>query len=97
MMAQTLQSPGRMAREPGDYTLRRVFQIALTAELMRLGITAQRAGNLAALFIDRGGERPAVWRSNPDHPHRLPRHMFANGATVLIANKDRLRPILRVP
>jgi hypothetical protein len=58
--------------------LRRVFQITLTTELMRLGITAQRAGNLTARFIDRGGERPAVWRSNPYHPHRLPRHMFVN-------------------
>jgi hypothetical protein len=76
------------------FTLRRVFQIALTAELMRLGVTAQRAGNLAALFTDQDGERPAVRRSNPDHAHRLPGYLFANGSTVLVANKDRFGPII---
>jgi hypothetical protein len=75
-------------------TLRRVFQIALTAELMRLGVTAQRAGNLAALFTDQGGERPAVRPSNPDYAHRLPGHLFANGSTVLVANKGRFGPII---
>jgi hypothetical protein len=30
--------------------------------LMRLGVTTQRAGNLAAMFTDQGGERPADWR-----------------------------------
>jgi hypothetical protein len=75
-------------------TLRRVFQIALTAELMRLGVLAQRAGNLAALFTDQGGERPAVRPSNPDYAHRLPGHLFANGSTVLVANKGRFGPII---
>jgi hypothetical protein len=75
-------------------TLRRVFQIALTAELMRRGVTTQRAGNLAALFTDHGGERPAAWHSNPDHAHRLPGHLFPNGSTVLVANKDRFGPIV---
>jgi hypothetical protein len=75
-------------------TLRRVFQIALTAELMRLGVTAQRAGNLAALFTDQGGERPAAWPDNPDHVYRLPGHLFASGSTVLVANQGRFGPII---
>jgi hypothetical protein len=77
-------------------TLRRVYQIALTAELMRLGVAAQRAGNLAALFTDHGGEEPADWRSNPDYVHRRSAHLFETGCTVLVANKDdrRFGPII---
>jgi hypothetical protein len=77
-------------------TLRRVYQIALTAELMRLGVAAQRAGNLAALFTDQGGEKPADWRSNPDYMLRRPGHLFESGCTVLVANKDdsRFGPII---
>jgi hypothetical protein len=77
-------------------TLRRVYQIALTAALMRLGVAAQRAGNLAALFTDQGGEKPADWRSNPDYVHRRPGHLFESGCTVLVANKDdgRFGPII---
>jgi hypothetical protein len=75
-------------------SLRRVFQIALTAELMRLGVNAQRAGNLAALFTDQGDERPAAWRNGSGHAHRLPGHLFANGSTVLVANKARFGPVI---
>jgi hypothetical protein len=32
--------------------------------ILRVWVTAQRAGNLAALFTDQGGERPAAWRNN---------------------------------
>jgi hypothetical protein len=69
-------------------TLRRVLQIALTAELTRLGVTRQRAGNLAALFTDQGGEKPADWRSHPDFQVRVAGHLFPSNGTVLVANMD---------
>jgi hypothetical protein len=76
-------------------TLRRVYQIALTAELMRLGVAAQRAGNLAALFTDQGGEKPA------DCVATLTvcfagRDTCLRAAAVLVANKDdsRFGPII---
>jgi len=76
-------------------TLRRIFQIGLTAELMRRGTTAQRAGNLAAMFTDQGSERPAEWRRDRDHAHRRPGHLFPSGGTILVANKDgRFDPII---
>jgi hypothetical protein len=75
-------------------TLRRVFQIALTAELMRLGVAAQRAGNLAALFTDQGSEKLAAWRDNPGHAQRLAGHQFASGSAMLVANRDRFGPVV---
>jgi hypothetical protein len=69
-------------------TLRRVFQIALTAELTRLGVMAQRAANLAAMFTDRGGEKPANWRSHPNYVAREAGQLFPSGGTILLANKD---------
>ena len=62
---------------------------------MRLGVTAQRAGNLAAIFTDQGGERSADWRSEPDHMDRTAGHLFPNGSTSLVAGKDgTLDPII---
>lgn len=69
-------------------TLRRVLQIALTAELKRLGVMAQRAANLAAMFTDQGGEKPADWRCHPGCVPREAGRLFPAGGTVLVANKD---------
>ena len=76
-------------------TLRRIFQVVLTAELMRRGVAAQRAGNLAALFTDQGDERPADRRGDPEHAPRPAGHLFPSGRTILLANQDgRLEPIV---
>lgn len=76
-------------------TLRRIFQVVLTAELMRHGVAAQRAGNLAALFTDQGGEQPAEWGCDPEQARRPAGHLFPSGRTILLANQDgRLEPIV---
>jgi hypothetical protein len=69
-------------------TIRRVFQIALTAELMRHDITAQRAGNLAAIFTDQAGEKPTNRRGTSNDARRRPGHLFPSGGTILLANRD---------
>jgi hypothetical protein len=70
-------------------TLRRVYQIALTAELIRLGVMAQRAANLAAMFTDLdGGEKPAKGRSHANDAIREAGRLFPSGGTFLVANKD---------
>lgn len=69
-------------------TLRRVFQIALTVGLIHHGVTAQRAGNLAAMFTDEEGKKPANRRRDPACATRRAGHLFASGDTILVANSD---------
>jgi len=76
-------------------TLRRIYQIALTAELIRLGVMAQRAGNLAAMFTDQEGENPTGRHGDLDHVPRRAGHLFPSGSTTLVANKDgRFGPVI---
>lgn len=66
------------------FTFNRIMQVALTAELVRLGIGPRRAGLLAATFTDTDiGSRPAGPRA--EAMPRTPGQLFSEGATVLIA------------
>jgi hypothetical protein len=55
---------------------------------MRRGTTAQRAGNLAAMFSDQESNYPRERHSNSNDARRRPGHLFTSGATILVANKD---------
>ncbi len=68
--------PGRGKGTPRLFTLRRVYAIAITAELVSLGFVASKAGVLAFDFTDMstdGGERlveksgPLFLAANPTH------------------------------
>lgn len=62
----------------------RVLQIALTAELKRLGFALRAAGILASGFTD-VGDTPSAWSVDEIPTSRLPGHLYPTGATLLIA------------
>jgi hypothetical protein len=66
--------PGRGKGIPRLFTLRRVYAIAMTAELISLGFVASKAGTLAFAFTDLPSE---------GHHHRL---VEASGPLFLVAN-----------
>ncbi|MFC7552642.1 hypothetical protein ACFQU7_10825 [Pseudoroseomonas wenyumeiae] len=85
------QSYERLATGSGRshlFTLRRVIQVALVAELTRLGVPPAKAGMLALGFTDVGkggagyaGEIPTI--------KRFPGQLFRSGMTVLVAYSDK--------
>lgn len=66
---------------PHLLTLRRVYQIALVQELVRIGIAPHRAGPAAATFTDAGSE------------DRLPGRLYKSGLTILIVHSEGARVV----
>lgn len=80
----------RMATGSGRshlFTWRRVMQIALTAELVRLGLPPRKAGIVAAGFTD-VGDGAGQWGDGPVKFDRLPGEMYPSGLTVLVTSPD---------
>lgn len=70
------------------FTYRRVMQLALTAELVRLGFPPRKAGMVAAGFTD-VGDTASGWGNEPIMIERLPGELYQDGLTILIAEPDR--------
>ena len=66
------------------FTLRRVVQIALTAELVALGLPPLRAAMLALGFTD-VGDGGGGWVGEPIELGRLPGQLYKDGLTLLVA------------
>lgn len=89
-----LSSQDRDARDGRgsfSFSLNRVMQLALCAELVALGFAPRQAGMLAAGFTD-VGEGSSVWVNDPEPEHepkalRLPGDLFSDGYTVLVAHR----------
>jgi hypothetical protein len=72
------------------FTFRRVMQIALCAELVRLGFPPRKAGLIAAGFTDLG-IGSFGWVGEPFKPtkrERGPGELYANGLTILVAEPE---------
>jgi hypothetical protein len=70
------------------FTLRQVIQVALVAELTRLGVPPSKAGVLALGFTDMGqGKAGNAGESSPTIK-RLPGQLFRSGLTLLVAYPD---------
>ncbi|WP_141563197.1 MerR family transcriptional regulator [Teichococcus rhizosphaerae] len=70
------------------FTLRRVIQTALVAELTRLGVPPGKAGMLALKFTD-VGKGGAAYEGEPLTIKRFPGQLFQAGLTVLVAYSDK--------
>jgi len=75
-----LRGSGRGVRRL--FSLVRVYQIAITAELVRQGIPVSKAA-LAALQFSDFGNNEAVWAGEEPGPFREPGELFAEGNTFL--------------
>jgi hypothetical protein len=73
------------ARGRLTFSFRRVMQIAITADLVKLGFAARRAATLATGFTD-VGDGAAGWNDEVLIRARRPGHLYPEGLTVLIAN-----------
>lgn len=62
--------------DPRLFSIRRIYQIAITAELTRIGVSADRASRAALAFTDH------------DQPGRQAGELFADGATWLALTAD---------
>lgn len=85
------QSYERLAMGAGRshlFTYRRVMQLALCAELVRLGFPPRKAGMVAAGFTDIG-DTATGWGNEPIEVKRLPGELYYDGFTLLIARPDR--------
>lgn len=72
---------------PHLFTLRRILQIALIAEMVKFGLSPRRAGIFAAGFTD-VGDAEAGWEGEPDQLNRLPGQLYPTGDTLLIVYPD---------
>jgi hypothetical protein len=74
-----------------QFSFRRIMQIAIIAELVRLGFAPRHAGTLAASFTDIG-EAYGGWSEEDirqaQAAARAPGMLFKKGLTVLVANAD---------
>jgi hypothetical protein len=68
------------------FTLRRVVQIALIAELVRLGFSPSKAGVLALGFTDVG--KGSIDENGKPAIQRFPGQLHKSGHTLLIAHPD---------
>lgn len=86
--AITLREHDRKALKSGKphlFTYRRVLQVALTADLVRLGFPPRKAGMMAAGFTDVGDVAIPPLGDHGDEAERQPGELYADGLTFLIA------------
>jgi hypothetical protein len=76
------------AGRPQLLSLRRVLQIAITAELVKLGMSVKDAANAAIPFTDLG-ETVTWWVEGEDPPEmgRGPAELFSDASATLLAVK----------
>ena len=77
--------PGRARRFA--FSFRRVMQIAITADLVKLGFAPRRAVVVAAGFTE-VGDSPAGWNDEVIMQARRPGQLYPDGFTILIAHPE---------
>jgi hypothetical protein len=86
--AITLREHDRKALRSGKphlFTYRRVLQVALTADLVRLGFAPRKAGMMAAGFTEVGDVTIPKGGADREEAERLPGELYPDGLTFLIA------------
>lgn len=82
------------------FTIRRVYQIALTARFAELGLSLEDAGAAALRFTDissedRDGGMAAHWSGEELQNVRHPGELFLGGETYLVVSREHARADLR--